>query len=597
MYDPGVSEELAMKALISGGLCAVLGMAAAPCFADEQPRRAIGSFQRVAPAPNRAANSIPAPPSAPGVSLSRPIAASAGVAPASYAPASYAPAGYAPADAEESGRPAPLFRAKAPELDATHQLMPLGPRPTVLQPGTVKPMSQARTPAPLPMFAGTQPEKLQYPRSSTPTAPYVTQTPFLDSCHPTGPVECYPAAPGDCYVTEEICEPCGPFCGPFGGRLRSWTGCFDACGMDGCCMPRPYRWMRAEYLLWHISNPDMPPLLTTERFGPRPINGGAGTLPQADTVFDPAEEIRSGFRGQFGFWFPWHGKWGLDFGGFMLVRRNNEFVGSSDSLGNPVLARPFFDTTLGAENAQIVSYPEEFAGTFTFDSVTKLWGADVNLRRKLACGPRWWLDGFMGWRHLTLHDAVTIQESIMDINPGPGDVLGFGVRDSFETRNQFNGLQFGFEGEMRLLRRWFVAGSFKFAMGNMHQTLEIDGFTDFMLPGGGRARGVGGLYALRSNIGRFARNEFAVIPEFGIKLGLDITDNLRIYAGYNVLCISDVLRAGEQIDRSINPNMLPDVGAPGGLNPPLVAPARPAVLFRDSTFWAGGAQFGLEYHW
>jgi hypothetical protein len=590
MYDPGVWEELAMKALIIGGLCAALGVAAAPCFAEEPPRRAVGSFQRVAPAANAVANPAAAPAASPSVSLSRPVPVGAGVAGADVAPASYTPAPSTTLD-----RPTPLFRAKAPELDASHQLMPIGPSGTVTRPGTVKPMSQAReTPAPMPIFTGAQPEKLQAPRSSARSVPYATQTPFLDTCYPTGPVECYPAAPGDCYVTEEIC--CEP-CGPFGGRFRSWIGCFDACGMDGCCMPRPRRWVRAEYLLWHISNPDMPPLLTTENFPLRPINGGAGTLPQSPIVFDPSEEIRSGFRGQFGFWFPWREQWGLDFGGFMLVRRNNDFEGSSDALGNPVLARPFFDAALGVENAQIVSYPGEFAGTFTFDSVTKLWGAEVNLRRKLACGPRWWLDGFAGWRHITLNDAITLQETIMDISPGPGDVLGFGVRDTFETRNQFNGLQLGIEGEVRLLRRWFVAGSFKFAMGNMHQTLEIDGFTDFMLPGGGRARGVGGLFALRSNIGRFERNEFAVVPEFGIKLGFDVTDHLRVYAGYNVLCLSDVLRAGEQIDRTINPNMLPDIATPPGLNPPLVAPARPAVLFRDSTFWAGGAQFGLEYHW
>src|SRR5688500_5254262 len=114
MYDPGVSEELAMKALITGGLCAALGLAAAQGFAQEPPRPAVGSFQRVAPAAN--------PPTNPAVRLSRPIPVgerpvSEGVAPATY--------NTPPATALDG--PTPLYRAQAPDLDASHQLMPLGP--------------------------------------------------------------------------------------------------------------------------------------------------------------------------------------------------------------------------------------------------------------------------------------------------------------------------------------------------------------------------------------------------------------------------------------------------------------------------------------
>ena len=101
----------------------------------------------------------------------------------------------------------------------------------------------------------------------------------------------------------------------------------------------------------------------------------------------------------------------------------------------------------------------------------------------------------------------------------------------------------------------------------------------------------------RPQILGYDQDEFAIVPEFGIKLGIDLTDHLRLYAGYNLLCLSNVLRAGEQIDRVINPNLLPDLVTPPGLNPMVVQPARPTVPFRDSSFWAGGASFGLEYHW
>src|SRR5262245_59256062 len=116
----------------------------------------------------------------------------------------------------------------------------------------------------------------------------------------------------------------------------------------------------------------------------------------------------------------------------------------------------------------------------------------------------------------------------------------------------------------------------------------------FITPGAAPTTGRGGLYALVSNIGRFERNDFAYVSEFGVKLGFELNDHWRIYAGYNILYLSNVVRAGDQIDRVVNFNMAPE---PGNLNPGIVQPARPAVLFRQSDFWAQGGQFGLEYHW
>jgi len=71
----------------------------------------------------------------------------------------------------------------------------------------------------------------------------------------------------------------------------------------------------------------------------------------------------------------------------------------------------------------------------------------------------------------------------------------------------------------------------------------------------------GGLLALPSNIGTQTRNRFAVIPELGVKVGYQLTDHIRVYAGYNFLYASSVVRPGNQIDPVINRAQLPLVVA------------------------------------
>jgi hypothetical protein len=354
--------------------------------------------------------------------------------------------------------------------------------------------------------------------------------------------------------------------------------------------------MRADYLLWGISDQNLPPLVTGE-LAPIRSPDQAGVLPASPVLFpnpDSHDEVRSGGRFAFGFWFPRRCNWGLDASFFMLAPRTMHAEFSSDDNGNPVLARPFIDANTGGQSAQLISYPGLLSGTYVFDSTVRFWGVDAHLRRRMCCGPRWWLDGFVGYRHLNLADTIDINENLQVLDPSAAGTR-FLVNDHFATRNNFNGGQFGLEGELKIFRRWFLGGNVKLAVGGVHQIVNIDGATTFIAPGGAPVTGRGGLYALVSNIGRFERTDFAIANEVGIKLGYEINDHWRIYAGYNLMYLSNVVRAGDQIDRVVNfTGMAPE---PGNLNPGIVQPARPAVLFRQSDFWAQGGQFGIEYHW
>jgi len=102
---------------------------------------------------------------------------------------------------------------------------------------------------------------------------------------------------------------------------------------------------------------------------------------------------------------------------------------------------------------------------------------------------------------------------------------------------------------------------------------------------------VGGLLALRSNIGSFHQDRFGVVPEVDLKVGYHLTDHVKIFAGYDFLYWSSVVRPGQQIDRTLNETLIPNFNS----GQPASGVNRPMALFHDSDFWAQGLTVGLEY--
>ncbi len=122
-------------------------------------------------------------------------------------------------------------------------------------------------------------------------------------------------------------------------------------------------------------------------------------------------------------------------------------------------------------------------------------------------------------------------------------------------------------------------------MGDVNQTASIAGSQN--VAGTGANSGV---FANSStNAGNYSRNMFAFVPEGTLKIGVDVTDRLRLFVGYDILYLSNAVRAGDAIDTAINTNYQVG-GAPSGT-------PRPAFVFRNSTFTAQGVTAGLEYHY
>ena len=83
-----------------------------------------------------------------------------------------------------------------------------------------------------------------------------------------------------------------------------------------------------------------------------------------------------------------------------------------------------------------------------------------------------------------------------------------------------------------------------------------------------------------SNRGRFETNRFSLVPEFGVTVGYQVTDWFRIYAGYNLLYIGDVMRPGDQMDRVVNTSQIT---------------RRPVGARRPMTFQRLGSPRSIQY--
>jgi Putative beta barrel porin-7 (BBP7) len=139
------------------------------------------------------------------------------------------------------------------------------------------------------------------------------------------------------------------------------------------------------------------------------------------------------------------------------------------------------------------------------------------------------------------------------------------------------------------------------AVGNTQQTVDLTGGTSVQVGTAPSQGGQGGLLVLQgTNLGRYTRNEFSVVPEVGLTLGYQVTSWCRATVGYNFLYWTNVLRPGGTIDRGVNATYQPfSPIAPGTSVGGALAgdPARPAPIFNSTDFWAQGLTLGLEFRW
>jgi hypothetical protein len=436
-------------------------------------------------------------------------------------------------------------------------------------------LAAAEPPAPPPDVV-IQPQPPATP-ASTP-APDVVIQPQPPSLLPPPAPAVVPAAPA---------APAAPACSGFP------CSCFqEACC---CCTPQGRLTVGAEYLLWWVKDGSAPPLVTTGS-GP---NGGIFGDPSTRVLFGGTNGLDYGaFSGGrvTACYQPGSLPVGVEVSGFLLEQRSDLFGGASDAGGSPLLARPVFNAQTGAATASLVSAPGAFAGNLAADSREQLWGVEGNATGSLYANGPFRVNWLAGVRYLQLDDDLDLQQNVGILGAGiagfeggtlnPGNSVS--IADRFATRSQFVGGQVGAKACYQQ-GRVGVDVTAKVALGPDHETLDVLGTTTLGRPGAGPVA-PGGLLALPSNSGHFTQDEFTVVPEVCVQVSYQLTSWLRASVGYDFLYMSDVLRAGDQVSLNVNPRQVPtslqfNRGA---------GPIQPAVLGKETDFWAQGLTFGVE---
>jgi hypothetical protein len=408
------------------------------------------------------------------------------------------------------------------------------------------------------------------------------------------------------------------------------------CGGQGCALggcgfgSRPIWYVRGEYLLWWFEGMETPPLVVRGE-----VNDNGTPTNATDDFFDNAftvyggnrilEDPRNGYRVSIGYWLDDYGKYAVegDYVGFS--RLSESFTDGGDGT-TPIVGRPFIDATTGLPAVEDVSFPG-ISGTVTVDSSSRFQMAGIRLRKNLCCvsscdagcgdcvtcgsgvggcdgcdgtlvGCKWlpWFQG--GTRHVDvtygvrwaqLDEQLFVREQLTTIPP-PSTT--FDVNDQFSTNNQFFGGEIGFTWDWQK-RRWSLEMNSRLAIGNTRQRAFVNGFTTIDPPDDNPETRQGGLLTQSSNIGRYERNDFSVMPQLGVTLGYNVTDRLKLVGGYTMLYWTRVGRPGDLIDLEVNPGLFPfaDTPDPDGL------PARPQFIFRNTDIWAHGINAGIDYSW
>ena len=90
-------------------------------------------------------------------------------------------------------------------------------------------------------------------------------------------------------------------------------------------------------------------------------------------------------------------------------------------------------------------------------------------------------------------------------------------------------------------------------------------------------------------LGEHTDREFAVVPQAEIRVGRRLTERLSCSVGYSLIYWSQVLRAGEHINTTINSNQLPTPSSPPAATQPMT--------LHSSSYWGQGLTASIEWEY
>ncbi|MBS0260456.1 MAG: BBP7 family outer membrane beta-barrel protein [Planctomycetes bacterium] len=378
------------------------------------------------------------------------------------------------------------------------------------------------------------------------------------------------------------------------------------------------RWsVSAEFLMWWTKDTPCPvPLASTAPASAQTNPADSyppGNLSNPDTVVvlgggDIPIHMQPGGRFNVGLGLGDEDRYGVEMNFLFLGNTTREQTVTSNGSQDQFLTTPYnaVDSIVfpapGTPYANFLAGPASFngslsnAGAATLTTQMQFYGGELNGLWNLTGGNgfAWHLLG--GYRLLSVNERLYLETTQLDNNNFTGQFIN--TLDKFKTQNYFNGGQLGIRGDWRS-GNWYIGGTFKLALGSTHEVVTVSGSTTtntgahyVQIP---VTTVPFGTYAQPTNIGTNSRDQFALLPEFTLRVGMQLAPSIRYFVGYNFLYLSNLVRPGNQIDGTINP--LQTAGFNGGLPASPNGGGRPAPLFVSSDFWAQGLTFGAEIGW
>jgi hypothetical protein len=358
-------------------------------------------------------------------------------------------------------------------------------------------------------------------------------------------------------------------------------------------------WFSVDVLMWWTKSAPMPQPLVTLGSPSDSVPGALGQ-PGTQVIYGGNSidmRLSAGLRFDTGFWIDNDRQYGVDAGYFFLGRQFRGFSAFSDGYGSPLIARPTFDAQTGTESSYVDSYPGYVTGGITILNRSQFQGANIGPMLNLVQTDRFRFDGLLSFRYLNLTESLNIADQYADVQPGS---LTFGGQtihmsdflsdlDTFRTTNSFYGGALG--GRMNWASgRWLINATGRVGLGTVQERAVIQGSTTLTTAAGTQSILPGGILATTANIGNYYRSPFAVAPEAYLNIGYQITPRTTLRIGYSFIFLSNVLRPGNQVNRTTSANLLPSDPTYGNPGPNL-----PTYQFHTSSYWAQGLNLGLDW--
>lgn len=353
----------------------------------------------------------------------------------------------------------------------------------------------------------------------------------------------------------------------------------------------PHFWIEGEYLGWWVKHsPEPVPLIEEELIGPLLLS-----MDEPDSQLVLGEKdfklgARPGARISLGGWLNDH----IGLAGSYLIlpeKSKKASVSSNGQIESPFLVLPFFDVTTDSESLALIADPGQYSGWAQEKIENDMSGAEADILGRVYARNGLNINVLAGFRWWNFNEKFTLETSSPNISP-PFDIMQ--TQDSFQTRNNFYGGQVGFDTRFTW-KRVSVETTGKIALGAMDSSVNIKG--NFLTNSFSNFNEIqsfpAGYFALPTNEGKASKTRFSILPEIDINLGFQLAKWIDLKLGYTFLYVTNVVWAGNTIDRNLNPSQAPAITMTPSTE--LVGAPFPKPLLKTEGFWVQGFNLGITF--